>query len=193
MDGKIKQHVCLKFFVKLSKSATQTHEMICEAFGEHSLSWTTVFEWHSRFKTRQVSVEDDECSGRPSTSKTTEKVEKIRELVNKDHCRAIHELTDTIRISYGVCQEILTENLNVHLIAPSSRQCTRPHVPETTESVTDNNKVIVPRPPCSPDTSLHNFALFPKLKMKLKGRRFEILSDIQGGSNITGTDFFFKP
>jgi hypothetical protein len=26
----------------------------------------------------------------------------------------IHELSDTLGISYGVCQEVLTENLNMH-------------------------------------------------------------------------------
>jgi hypothetical protein len=56
-----------------------------EAFAEHSLSWTVVFEWHSRFKAGRVSVEDDERSGRPSTSKMTEKVEKIRELIHEHH------------------------------------------------------------------------------------------------------------
>jgi hypothetical protein len=60
-----------------------------------------------------VSVEDDKRSGRPSTGKTTENVEKIRELINEDRCRTIHELADNAEISYGVCQEILTENLNV--------------------------------------------------------------------------------
>jgi hypothetical protein len=59
-----------------------------------------------------VSVEDDECSGRPSSSITTENVEKIRELIHKDR-RTIHELADTAGINYGVCQEILTENLNI--------------------------------------------------------------------------------
>jgi hypothetical protein len=43
MDGKIEQHVCIKFCVKLSKSDTETHEMPWEAFGEHSLSWAEVF------------------------------------------------------------------------------------------------------------------------------------------------------
>jgi hypothetical protein len=52
--------------------------MLRGAFGEHSLSWTAGFEWHSRFKAGRVSVEDDERSGRPGTSKTTENVDKIR-------------------------------------------------------------------------------------------------------------------
>jgi hypothetical protein len=31
--------------------------MLHEAFGEHSLSQTVVFEWHSQFKAGRVSVE----------------------------------------------------------------------------------------------------------------------------------------
>jgi hypothetical protein len=39
--------------------------------------------------------------------------------------------------------------------------------------------VIVPYPPYSPNLDPCDFALFPKLKMKLDGRRFETVSDIQ--------------
>jgi hypothetical protein len=54
--------------------------------------------------------------------------------------------------------------------------------------------VIVPHPPYSPDLPPCDFALFPKLKMKLKGRRFETVSDIQRESqavldSIQGNDF----
>jgi hypothetical protein len=104
--------------------------MLREDFGEHSLSRTVVFEWHSGFKTGWVSGEDDERSGWPSTRKTTENVEKIQELVHKYQHWTIHELADTVGISYGFCQ-ILTENLNMRCIAPSSQQQhPRPHIPE---------------------------------------------------------------
>jgi hypothetical protein len=89
--------------MKLGKSATETLK-------EHSLSWIMVFEWHSCFKVSRMSVEDDERSGRQN-------VDKIRELIHEDHRRPIHELADTVGISYGVCQEILTEHLNVRCIA----------------------------------------------------------------------------
>jgi histone-lysine N-methyltransferase SETMAR len=39
--------------------------------------------------------------------------------------------------------------------------------------------VIVPHPPYSPDLVPCDFSLFPKLKIKLKERRFESVSDIQ--------------
>jgi hypothetical protein len=50
MDGKIEQCVFIKFCMKLGKSITEPPEMLCEVFGEHTLSRTAVFEWHSRFK-----------------------------------------------------------------------------------------------------------------------------------------------
>jgi hypothetical protein len=60
MDGKIEQCVCVKFCLKLSKSATKTFEIFHEAFGEHSSSQRAVSEWHSCFKASRVSVDDDE-------------------------------------------------------------------------------------------------------------------------------------
>jgi hypothetical protein len=49
---------------------------------------------------------------------------------------------------------------------------------KTTGFVT-NNMVIVPHPPYSTELATRDFALFPNLKMKLKGRHFETVSDIQ--------------
>jgi hypothetical protein len=43
MGGNIERHVCIKFWVKLGESATKTLEILCEAFGELSSSWTAVF------------------------------------------------------------------------------------------------------------------------------------------------------
>jgi hypothetical protein len=78
MDGKIEQHVCIKFCVKLSKSTTEILEMLCEAFGEHSsLSWIAVFEWHSRFKAGQVSVEDDNLQSDQAPAKRQKMLKKF--------------------------------------------------------------------------------------------------------------------
>jgi len=38
---------------------------------------------------------------------------------------------------------------------------------------------VVPHPPYSPDLASSDFFLFPKLKMKLKGQRFQTLGEIQ--------------
>jgi len=47
---------------------------------------------------------------------------------------------------------------------------------------------VVPHPPYSPDLAPSDFSLFPKLKMKLKVRRFQTLEEIQTGlQNILNT------
>jgi hypothetical protein len=62
MDAKTKQCICIKFCLKLDISAIKVLSVLCETFGKHSLSQTVVFEWHSRFRAGQVSVEDFEHS-----------------------------------------------------------------------------------------------------------------------------------
>jgi septin family protein len=64
MDGKIEQRVCIKFCMKLSKFTTKTSEMLYEAFEEHSLRQTALFEGIQRFKAGRVSVEEDEHSAK---------------------------------------------------------------------------------------------------------------------------------
>jgi hypothetical protein len=48
--AKLEQCVCIKFCVKLGKSATETLEMLRESFGEYSLSRTAGLERHSRLR-----------------------------------------------------------------------------------------------------------------------------------------------
>jgi hypothetical protein len=50
MDSKIEQCICIKFCVKLGKSATKSLEMLRESFGEHSLSQTAVFKMAFTFQ-----------------------------------------------------------------------------------------------------------------------------------------------
>jgi hypothetical protein len=75
--------------------------MIPETFGQHSSSRTVIFEWHSHYEADRVSVENDRCSRRSSTSKMienveeTENIEETVELVYEDHRRTIRELADT--------------------------------------------------------------------------------------------------
>jgi hypothetical protein len=59
----------------------------------------------------------------------------------------------------------------------TTRPPTRPWKPQW---VTNNNVVIVPHTPYSPDLAPCDFVLFPKLKMKLKGRRFESVWHTKG-------------
>jgi hypothetical protein len=77
----------------------ETFQMLLQALGEYSLSRTAVFECHSRSKAGRVSVED-ESSGRTNNSATTEIVETFRKVIHEHRRRTIHELAETVKISY---------------------------------------------------------------------------------------------
>ena len=52
----------------------------------------------------------------------------------------------------------------------------------TRRFLNDSNMTVLPHPLYSPDLTLSDFFLFPKLKMKLKGRRFQTMEEIQAES-----------
>jgi hypothetical protein len=101
------QRICVKFCFTLGKTASETHEMLKTAFGDNAMGRIQTFEWFSRVKHGETSVEDSECSGRPSTGRTDENVENVRKIVNEDRRNTITEITGRLGPSYGTWQRIL--------------------------------------------------------------------------------------
>jgi hypothetical protein len=71
------QWMCIKFFFKLGKTASETNRMLKEAFGDNILGQIQNYEWFKGFKNGRMTVDDEERSGRPSTRTTTKSVAKI--------------------------------------------------------------------------------------------------------------------
>ena len=68
--------------------------MSVEVHGHDTMSRTLLFEWHRRFKERREEVEDDHRSGRPSTSRTDENVERVRQKVRSDRRLSVRMIAD---------------------------------------------------------------------------------------------------
>jgi len=109
--------MCIKLSVRLGKMGSETFEMLKQAFGDLCMSRSQTFEWFEHFKNGTTSSANDDRSGRPSTPTTPSKVEQVRVAVNQDHRHTIHDLCAEVGIGYGSCQQILTEQLNMHRIA----------------------------------------------------------------------------
>jgi len=103
------QRICIKFCF--------THRMLQEAFGDNTMSQSKTFLWYKRFKGWRTSADDDERSGRPSTSTTPENIAKVREAILADRRQTIHDVCEIVRLSYGTVQRILTDNLNMRRIS----------------------------------------------------------------------------
>jgi len=69
------------------------------------------------------------------------------------------------------------------------------HTSVLTHKFLAKNKIaVIPHPPYSPDSASCDFFLFPKMKLKLKGRRFDTVEEIQAESQrvldtLTEKDF----
>ncbi|UYV82193.1 hypothetical protein LAZ67_21001311 [Cordylochernes scorpioides] len=80
MEG---QRICIKFCVKNGFKGAEIFWMLQTACGDAVMSRRRVFEWYKRFKEGREETADNERSGRPSTSTTPEKVDKVLELTSE--------------------------------------------------------------------------------------------------------------
>ncbi|KOC61841.1 Putative uncharacterized protein FLJ37770 [Habropoda laboriosa] len=87
--------------------------MLKTAYKDDAMGKTQVFEWFSRFKNGEMSIDDKPRSGRPSTARTHENVEKIREIMEKDRRRTIEEIVELSEVTWSSVQQILTEDLGM--------------------------------------------------------------------------------
>jgi histone-lysine N-methyltransferase SETMAR len=91
--------------------------MLQEAFRDNAMSQSKAFLWYKRFKDGQTSVDDDERSGRPSTSTTPENIAKVCKAILADCTQTIHDVCEIVELSYGTVQCILVDNLNMRRIS----------------------------------------------------------------------------
>jgi hypothetical protein len=204
--------ICGDFHDGSEKGTASVHQILCQsweksltmiqqAFGDQILSHTQVFQWHARFKTGHTSVDDDEHTGRPASCTTPEIVARIQQLAHQDQCQTIHDIAEEVGIGCGTCQWVLTKELAMHhvrakfmpriLTADQKQQCI-----DVCHSVflVKHKMAVIPHQPYFPDLAPYDFFLFPKIKLKLKGRRFDIIEEIQAESQrvldtVTEKDF----
>lgn len=115
----IEQRYSIKFCVKLNKTATETFQLIQEAYGLDALSRTQVFEWHKRFRGGLEEVEDKQREGRPQNPETENIVAQIEAIIREDPRQTVRRIGEAVGISKSNAHRIMTEDLGM------SRVCCR--------------------------------------------------------------------
>ncbi|VVC43979.1 Hypothetical protein CINCED_3A025691 [Cinara cedri] len=111
------QCVADKFCFLLGKTGAKTLEMLKTAYKGDTLEKTQVFEWFSRFKSGEMSIDDQARTGRPSTARTNENVEKIHKIILEDRRQTIEEVVDRSGVTWSSVQRILSEDLGMRRVA----------------------------------------------------------------------------
>jgi hypothetical protein len=71
-DRLLEQRINIKFCAKLGKNASETLQMLTEAYGADAIKKSSVSEWRKRFKEGQEDVKDDKRTECPKTHWTDE-------------------------------------------------------------------------------------------------------------------------
>ena len=80
------------------------------------MSRTRIFEWHKRFREGREDVKDDPKSGRPTTSRTNENVECVREKVCSDRRLIVRMIADELSMNSERVWRIITEDLGMRKV-----------------------------------------------------------------------------
>jgi hypothetical protein len=116
----VEQCYCIKFCQKLGDTQIETIHKIQQAFGNDAMGVTQIKEWYNRFKNGRTSVDSDQSTGRPSTSRNLDVINKVHSLIMEDHWLTVREIANDIGISYGSAHTILTDDLGMRRVAAKS-------------------------------------------------------------------------
>ena len=108
MTEKQDQRICIKFCFKLGKTSLETIQMMQKVFGNECMSKTRINEWCNHFRGGRTSVDSGSRSGRPSTTKTLDNIERVRLAIEGDHRLTVRELENDL----GIPKTTVWEHLN---------------------------------------------------------------------------------
>ncbi|KAG5310861.1 MOS1T transposase, partial [Acromyrmex insinuator] len=172
MERSLEQRYAIKFCVRLGKNVTETFQMLQEAFKDDCISRSQSGRWHKAFKEGREEVADEPRSGRPTTARTDENVNRVCEVLRSDRRLSIQYIADTLNMS-TFASDIKDAIKLHHDNAPSHMAFI------VANYLARSNTPVVPQPPYSPDLAPCDFFLFPRLKRELKGKHWESVENIQ--------------
>ena len=94
--------------------------MMQKAFGNECMSKSRIKEWYNRFKGGRISVDSNFLSGRPSTTKTLDNIERVRLAIEGDRRLSARELENDLGIPKTTVWEILNKILGMTRVCASS-------------------------------------------------------------------------
>ena len=113
-------------------------------------------------------VEDFPRSGRPSQSSTEVNIAKVKEMVTENRHLSLREIAAELSVTHESILTILNDCLCKAIIV--------------NDFLAKNSTNITEQPPYSPNMAPGDFFLFPKLKLPLRGTRFQSIEDIKENS-----------
>ena len=187
----LKERVCIEFCFLLGKTAAELSQCF-ERLLKKKLWARQGFTNGFLGSNVVTSLEDQPRSGRPSTSRTNENIQKICDAIMFDRHRTINDLEALTGVSWSSCQWILTEELwrSVEWLLHHDNAPTHTAL-SVRQFLTKNRMTSASHPPYSLDLAPCDFFLFPRMKRDLKGKRFQNVEEVRGKKDGGTEDYHF--
>ena len=173
------QWIYIKFCFKLGKMASETHRMLKEALGDNALGQTQMYEWSKHSKNGWMSGDDEEHSWPEPWPNMRQKFDSIKEfvppgqMVNGKFC-----CSDLRRLRENVwCKQPDKWRNNSWALHHDSAPAHMYLV--VLQFLASMKMTVIPQPPLSLDLTPCEVFLSPRMKLKLKGQRYDSIEEIQ--------------
>jgi hypothetical protein len=97
----MEQTAKFKFCLKAAKTATETFQLIKQAYtySENALPRTRVCAWYARFRDGCENLDDDESNGRSTAVRTPDMIETVQELTSTNRRITLRRMEEELEIS----------------------------------------------------------------------------------------------
>ena len=109
----LKQITTIKFLVKFGKSGKEKEVQV---YRDNSVKKTEVYKRVKLFSEGRESVPDEERSRRPATSRTEEKIAKVRQMLPENRRLTVRSIAQQVSIDREIVRKILTEDLDMRKV-----------------------------------------------------------------------------
>jgi hypothetical protein len=101
----------IRFLRLKGTSPAEIHRQLVEVYGANVISRKHVWVWCTAFDNGRTDVQDEERSGRPSTSTTDDNACCIEGLIQENRRIRLRDIADEHNISIGTVHSIVREQL----------------------------------------------------------------------------------
>ena len=107
------QRVNIKFLCASGRTPIQCWESLRDVYGQDAASKSTVRYWHRRFWGGDTDVADKPRNGRPSSVRTPDAVDQVRNIVDCDRRRTVRSIAAEVGINRSTTHKIIKKNLKM--------------------------------------------------------------------------------
>jgi histone-lysine N-methyltransferase SETMAR len=145
-------HAVIKFFFLKKLSTKVIHAEMVNILGDNAVSHSLVKKWVARFKSGNESTKDGARTGRPTSSVNEDHVKQVESMVLNDRRVTVRHVAETLRISIGSAETILTNHLSMKKV--SARCVPRMLTPEQKQNRCQISQQLLQRYQADPDDFL---------------------------------------